>query len=278
MNPPAPCDTMDLFRPLLAELLAVLRGLHVEDWQRPTAAGSWTVHDVAAHLLDGDLRKLAIVRDRHAVSPSGPIASDRDLARFVNALNAEGVAFGRRLSPRVLTDLLEIAGEWVAGFLESLPPDGPAHFPVSWAGESASLQWMDTGREYTERWHHQAQIRDGVGARLLLESRWFDPVLDISMRALPHAFAAIGAPVGTALVVEVAGQTRQEWSLVREPSGWALFTGRAARAATTVRMTGDTAWRLFFNALQPDAARVRVEVSGAWELADALLQARAVIV
>jgi uncharacterized protein (TIGR03083 family) len=259
-------------------LLTLLRDLPAERWSRPTAAGDWTVHDVAAHLLDGDLRKLAIVRDGHAAAPPEAITSERELAQFLRALNADGVGFGRRLSPRLLVDLLEITGEWVTRLLESLPPFGPARFAVSWAGESESRQWMDTGREYTERWHHQAQIRDAVGAPLLLSARWFDAVMDISMRALPHAFASVAAPVGAALVVEVAGETRQAWSLVREPRGWALFTGPAARHDTTARMTADTAWRLLFNGLSPEAARARLEVAGAPALAETLAHARAVIV
>ena len=135
---PGPIDTVPLFRPLLAELLALLRGLDDAQWRRPTVAGEWTVHDVAAHLLDGDLRKLALVRDGHVLEPPEPLTSARALATFVRTLNAEGVGFGRRLSPRVLGDLLEVTGEWVARYLEGLPPFGPALFPVSWAGDARS--------------------------------------------------------------------------------------------------------------------------------------------
>jgi hypothetical protein len=46
------------------------------------------------------------------------------------------------------------------------------------------LALMETGREYTERWHHQMQIREAVGAPGLLERRWYQPVLDLSVRAV----------------------------------------------------------------------------------------------
>jgi len=91
----APIDTSPLFRPLLGELVALLRGLRPADWDRPTVAGSWRVRDVAAHVLDGDLRRIAVYRDAHSPPLDAPIKSDRDLARFVNGLNASGVA-GRR--------------------------------------------------------------------------------------------------------------------------------------------------------------------------------------
>ena len=79
-------------------------------------------------------------------------------------LNARWVAVSRRLSPRVLTDLLEVVGAQAAAFLAALPPHETAFWPVAWAGEARSENWMDVGRDYTEYWHHQQQIRDAVGA------------------------------------------------------------------------------------------------------------------
>jgi uncharacterized protein (TIGR03083 family) len=277
LRAPGRRDTVHLFRPLLAELVGLLRGLGPEDWRRPTIAGTWTVGDVAAHLLDGDLRRLSIARDGHALAPPEALDSEAALARFVNALNASGVAHGARLSRRLLIDLLDTTGEWVVRYLQALSPDGPAHFAVSWAGEAVSRQWMDTGREYTERWHHQAQIRLAVGAPLLLAPAWLDPVIDISMRALPHAFRAVEAAPGTALVVEVAGAACGPWSLVRGETAWQLWEGRAPSPRTRVRLSGDTAWRLFFNALPAAGARGYLEVWGAGDLADAFVAARAVI-
>ena len=142
----APIDTAPLFRPLQAELLAVLGTLTPDDWLRPTVAGSWRVRDVAAHLLDGMLRKVAVHRDGHFAPLDAPIRSPQDLTRVVNALNAGGVAFAARLSPRQIVDLVVVAGDWAIALIESLPPHAPAVFAVSWAGEATSENWMDTGR------------------------------------------------------------------------------------------------------------------------------------
>ena len=118
-NPPLePCLTSHLFRPLLKELLTTLRGLSDEEWQRPTVAPRWRVRDVAAHLLDGDLRKIAVYRDRHALPQDRPITTERDLTGFVNALNATGVEYAARLSPPLITDLLEITGVRDAAVLQ----------------------------------------------------------------------------------------------------------------------------------------------------------------
>ena len=191
MQPLTPTLTAPLFRGLADELVALLRSLDAADWDRPTVAGDWRVRDVAAHLLDGDLRKLSFHRDGHPPpAPAVPISSERELTAYINQLNASGVEVARRLSPRLLTRLLAVSGPEVATFVESLDPQGQALFPVAWAGEDVSLNWMDTGREYTERWHHQQQIREATGRPGLAAPQWLRPVLEISLRALPHAYRA----------------------------------------------------------------------------------------
>lgn len=270
-----PCYTSQLFRPLHNELLKTLRGLDADEWYRQTLAPHWRVRDVAAHLLDGDLRKLAVYRDGHLLPPDAPIANERDLAQFINRLNATGVAYAARLSPALITDLLDVTGRWVADLVEHLPPHGRSIFPVSWAGEAQSENWMDTGREYTERWHHQMQIRDAAGRPLLLSPEWMTPLLDISVRALPHAYRAVDAPAGASITVTVEGETTSAWTLRRQPAGWQLTAGRDDGASATVQLPADTAWRVFYNAPY-DRAQIRVDGDAA--LAAPLLRTRSVIV
>jgi uncharacterized protein (TIGR03083 family) len=267
-----------LFAPLHSELMALLRGLSASDWERPTVAGSWQVRDVAAHLLDGDLRKLSGHRDGHSFGPDRPFRGYGDIVDFINEINASGVAYARRLSPRLLTDLLEVTGRWVAEFTEGLDPQAPAAISVAWAGESQSKNWMDTGREYTERWHHQVQIRDAVNAPGLLEARWLDPLLDFSVRALPPAYASTGAPEGTAIALCVNGDDRWRWTLVREAGRWELYRGEPERAAARVVVEPAVAWRLFYNALPPERAREELTVQGDASLVEPLLRTRSVMV
>ena len=159
LGPLPTLDTAALFPDLHAELIALLRALEPADWQRPTVAGAWRVRDVAAHLLDAELRTIAAHRDGHQLSADGPVASYEDVIALIQRLNAGGVAFGTRLSPRLLTDLLEVTGRWMSDFVASLDPDAPALFAVAWAGEAESDNRFDTAREYTERWHHQMHQR-----------------------------------------------------------------------------------------------------------------------
>ena len=101
----SPIETLPLFAELDRLLLELLRSLTPADWQRPTLARQWTVQDVAAHLLDGNLRTLSMLRDGHFdEAPQDP--SYPGLVAYLNRLNADWVRAARRLSPVVLVALL----------------------------------------------------------------------------------------------------------------------------------------------------------------------------
>ncbi|HET7437608.1 MAG TPA: maleylpyruvate isomerase N-terminal domain-containing protein [Thermoanaerobaculia bacterium] len=268
MEPLPPTDTRALFHPLHRELIALLRGLSDDDWMKPTVAGAWRVRDVVAHLLDTDLRRLSSLRDHFGEAPDAPIDAYGDLVAFLNRLNASWVAAMRRLSPRLLVDMQERFGTEAADAVIALPPDEEASFSVAWAGEARSANWFDVGREYTERWHHQMQIRDAVGAPLLLDAEWLVPLLELSLRALPHAYG--GSRACVVFDVPQVGV----WSL-RDA---AVYRGAATDAELRVTLDGDTAWRLLYNALPEQEARERVTLHGDASLAEPLFRARSVMV
>jgi uncharacterized protein (TIGR03083 family) len=270
-----PIYTAALFPALHAELIGLLRSLDGADWARPTVAPPWRVRDVVAHLLDGDLRKVAGGRDGHGVRTA---SSFTDIVDLINEQNASGVGYAERLSPRVMTDLLEVTGPWVSEYVTTLAPHDPCRIAVAWAGEDRSENWMDTGREYTERWHHQMQIRDAVGADGLLQRRWLYPVLDLSVRAFRRSYKDVPAAVGTAVLFEVEAEGDNVWSVIREAPGWSVVRGRAPDVAACVRADADTAWKLLYNALSAEAARARVVISGDGRLAEPMLRTRSVMV
>lgn len=279
LEPPGPIDTRALFRPVTDSLAALLRELAPEGWERPTVAGQWVVRDVVAHLLDTTLRRLSFHRDGMAPPPPpAAIASERDFVGFINDLNAVWVRSAKRLSPRVLTDLYERASREAADWFESLPFDAPALFPVSWAGEHASAGWFDLGREFTEVWHHQQQVRMAVGAPSLADPRSLAAVIDVAMRGLPHAFRDVGAEPGVEVLIAIDGPSGSRWTLSRDATRWILFRGEPASPATRVRLSDDAAWKLLFNALPEGEAAREVRIEGQVELGRALLRARSVIV
>jgi hypothetical protein len=206
------------------------------------------------------------------------MASERDFVKFINDLNAQWVASAKRLSPRVLTDLYERASREAAQWFESLSLDEPALFPVSWAGEQSSAGWFDIGREFTELWHHQQQIRMAVGAEGLADPRYLGAVLDVAVRGLPHAFRDVPARPGQSVVIDIHGASGGRWTLSREKHGWTLWRGEPASATARTRLSDETAWKLLFNALSQGEAESAVEFEGQADLAVALLRARSVIV
>lgn len=273
-----PLDVTPLLLPLHKELMWCLRQLDEADWERPTVAGAWQVRDVVAHLLDGDLRKLSVYRDGHVLRVGGPAPDYVARTAMLNAFNDEWIRASKRLSTRVLIELLEYSGPHVAELLASLPPEGRSIFSVAWAGEEESANWMDAGREYTERWHHQMQVRSAVGMPMLLTPPWIHPLLDFSVRVLPVAYRQLQRPRGTAVMLEVDGpMAGHAWSLVRE-DGWTVMRGAHPSPATVLRLSADSAWRIFYNALPPDRARALLTVEGDEALVAPFLRARSVMV
>ena len=265
-----------LLRRVDEKLMDLLRSLAPGEWDRKTVAPLWRVRDVAAHLLDTPLRKLSRVRDSWYVEATDT-GSPQDLLTMVNRLNQEGVAVYRRLSPTVLIDLMEIACEQNARFHESLDPFAPAEFAVSWAGEEKSLNWFDTARELTERWHHQQQIRLATNRPGIMTPELYHPVLDCFLRGLPYLYRNVDAPVGTAILVEISGDSGGQWFLSREAAGWVLEKEFAGDFASRATIPQALAWRVFTKGIDPDQARSQVAVSGHRDLAEQVLQLTAVI-
>jgi len=265
MKPPGPVLTAHLFPTIEALLLELLRGLDPDDWARPTLAPAWTVKDVAGHLLDTMVRKLSACRDGWTPADLGPRA-DEGLAAFINRMNREGVACWRRSSPRVLTELMEPASAEYARYHQSLDPFAEARFAVSWAGETRSLNWFDTAREYTERWHHQQQIRHAVGRPGIETRELYHPVLDCFMRALPFTYRKLERPDGTLARFTVSGECGGTWCLHRSPGGWQLTAGEVGRRASETTIPQSIAWRLFTKGIDRREARAHLQVAGDEEL------------
>ena len=192
-------------------------------------------------------------------------------------MNAEWVAVARRKSPRVLVDLLEVTGPWVVELFRATDPFAPAHWAVTWAGETTAPHWFDVGRDYTERWLHQQQLRDAVGAPPLDGPEWLGPVLTLFVRALPPAYRAVPAPSGASLLVRIEGPAGGEWTLRRDDHGWDLLAGATSAPSAVVTMSDDTAWRLFSKGLSSEAARRRVRLDGDQALGSPALGALAIL-
>jgi uncharacterized protein (TIGR03083 family) len=277
LTTPQPVYTAHLLEPIHLELVSLLRTLTPEQWNWPTSAGTWRVRDVVAHLLDGDFRRLSYQRD--GLAPGAGATAYPDLLAYLNDLNAQWIRATQRLSPAVLLALVEQFGHEAVSFLSQLPPHEPAFWPVAWAGEDRSENWMDVGRQYTEYWHHQQQIRDAVGASQLNDRRWLAPLLALAGRALPPALAGVARPTGTAVALVITGAVDARWSLVRSARAWELVEGDPPNGASAlIRLDAEVAARVWFAGRRRQPVESLVITEGDRVLCDAVVGARALMV
>jgi uncharacterized protein (TIGR03083 family) len=248
-----PILTAHLFAPLHYELMSLLRRIRDEEWSTPTAAGSWTVKDLTAHLLDTALRRLSEV----------PIQDFEP-----NAANRDWIVAMQRISPRILVELMDRYGAEQAAYLASLDPFAKAMWGVTWAGEDESPVWFDVARELTERWHHQQQIRDALGRPPLFEP-FLRPVIETFVRGVPHAYRGFEAAEGTSVALRI----NDSWTVRREEREWTLFSGEDLDAAVVITIDPDSAWRLFTKG----RAQHEPRVEGDRRLAEPLLKMICVI-
>ena len=274
MIPLEPIDVLDLLSGERAALLELLGGLSEEDWCAPTVCPGWSVKEIALHLLGDDVGRLSRGRDGFANPDFGGPGLDLErwegLVAAIDRQNAAWVEGTRRISPRLLIELLGFTGDATEAYFRGLDLDAMGG-PVDWAGPEAAPVWLDVAREYTERWVHQQHIRDAVGRPGLTERRWLAPVLDAFVRALPRTLRDTDAPVGARVGLVVRGEAGSAWLAERGEDGWRLGRPEGEVAVATVTLDQDLAWRLFTRGVAPSGALPRVELAGDRALAARVL-------
>lgn len=259
-----PVFVLDLFPEERKGLIDLLKQLPGEDWNRPTVCPGWSVKDIADHLLGDDLGILSRKRDGYSPpSPEGAASLEdwETLVAFINHSNAAWVEATQRVSPALLIELLEFTGEATFQHFSTLDPLALGE-PVSWAGPEPAPTWLDTAREYTERWLHQQQIRDAVERPGFKQPRFFHPVLDTFVRALPRTYHEITAAPATSIVLTITGEAGGTWGLEYTGGAWQLGANPRGEPAASVRFDAETAWRLFTRGIRPETARERAHLDG----------------
>ncbi|MCU0420881.1 MAG: maleylpyruvate isomerase N-terminal domain-containing protein [Cyclobacteriaceae bacterium] len=275
--PPVPIPTVHLLPELDEKLIHWLRHLTPADWDKHTRAGRWKVKDVAAHLLDGNIRTIALLRDGHRTAPARTIGTYHDLVGYLNELNADWVTAMQRVSPSLLVEWLAETGKVYTNLLAGLDPWQEAAYGVAWAGENSSANWFHVAREFTEKWHHQQQIREATGDDgALLDNRYFVPLMDTFLRALPFRYKEVSAEEGTVVRVEIEG-IEKNWALQKSPDAWVLREA-AGRTDAKVQLDKRAAWQLFTNGLSAEGARGQVRATGEERLIRVFLDTRSVMV
>lgn len=266
-----PIPTLHLFSKLDKHLIDLLKSLTSDEWSYRTLARQWTVKDIASHLLDGNIRTLSFSRDQYVGERPEGVESYQNLVDYLNRLNADWVKATKRVSPTVLIELLEITGKEYVEQLSKLDPFAPAIFSVAWAGQHESLNWFHIAREYTEKWHHQQQIREAVNSPGIMTKEFFYPVIDTFMQALPHTYRNVPAEANSTILVNVTSELGGEWILLKDNHGWQLKKTRTGNIKTEITIDPETAWKLFTKGVSGLEAERKIKFSGDLELGKSIL-------
>jgi uncharacterized protein (TIGR03083 family) len=276
-----PLDVRPLFPVERAALLGLLADLPPGAWSLPTPCAGWDVHDVVAHVVHDQLRRLSGHRDGQPGLP-GPDGGE-SLPGYLSRVNGQFVEAARAFSPRVLIDLLTTLGPQLDDLWASLDLAAMGPIGVWWADPQAPAPiWLDVAREYTEFWVHQQHVREAVGLPGADGADLAGPVVDTFLRALPRTLRATSAPEGTLVAIDVTTPVDRVWLVRRDAAGWSLAPADGAPAdgaATAARLalSPDTLWRVATGAIDPATARGRCTVQGDEQLARAVLHIVSII-
>ena len=268
--------TAHLIPEVESKLLELLGQLTPEDWETPTISPRWKVKDVAAHLLDTQLRKLSIARDRH-VTEIPVIHSAADLAAFIDRLNQEGVD---ALSPPESDGSHLSDGSRLDREREVSPIAGSLR-PGNFCSE---LGWR---RDIAQLVRYSPRI-DGTLAppttnQARRKSAWnhdtgaLSPVLDCFMRALPYTYRNILADPGTLLQFDISGECGGTWCLLCQSIGWQLVKPSLGKATSRVTIPQEIAWRVFTKGIDRKTALAQAQAEGDPELGLHILRMIAIV-
>ncbi|SNS13049.1 maleylpyruvate isomerase family mycothiol-dependent enzyme [Actinomadura mexicana] len=267
-------DVRPLFPRERQAMLDLLSALSPAEWAVPTVCPGWDVHDVVGHVLNDYMRRLSGSRDGYG---GGIFADDETLPAHLARTNEEFVRASRQLSPQLMIELLGHLGPRLDALWAARDLQAAADLNVSWAATDIdSPVWLDIGREYTEFWVHQQQVRDAVSIPGAQEPELMAPVLDIFARGLPYALRMHDRPEGTTAHLEVLGPAGGRWGVVRQEARWRM-TQPLGEPSARVSMDQDTFWRLATRGITVEQARQRSTASGDAELTGSITELLAVI-
>lgn len=279
MHHDIPVPTIHLFHPLDQLLIELLHSLSAEEWDLQTLAPAWKVKDVAAHLLAGNVRNLSISRDNFYDPLATNISSYQEVVQYLNRINQDWVKAMHSVSPQMLITLLSITNILYSDHLAKLDPLEKSIFPVAWAGQHESQNWFHIAREYTEKWHHQQQIRHALGqASPLFTKTFFTPYLDTSLSAVPYHFRNLDAEQDDTFSIIVSGEGGGEWHFIYQTGKWMTCTETPSYSVTKVYIDDHVIWRMLSNEISMDELKNRTTISGKKEIAVAFLGMTAVMV
>ena len=204
---------------------------------------------IAGHLLGNDLGVLSRQRDEHFGTSPPKHLGEKEFIAWIDDLQLQWVEAARRISPRLIIDLLSWTGPQMVDLLAHQDPLERSAI-VEWAGPSRVPIWLNQVRELSEFWIHRQQIREALGDAADLKADLLKPILSGLRWAYPFRLDNGSAEPGDTVTIAVSGPISVEWHLVKGERGWD-FQLVPEQVVARLSLTTDEAWRLLTNNLSP---------------------------
>jgi hypothetical protein len=219
------------------------------------------------------------MRDGYSGTMPPADVDENGFIAWLDELQTGWVDAARRMSPRLVIQLLEWMGPQVAAAFARADPRAVTQH-VSWASDQPVPMWLDIAREVTEYWVHRQQLLDALGRPPDLREDLLGPVLDALRWAYPYrldgARVETGDTVAIDIDIDIDGRLQRRWLVVRQSEGWRFADDAGRRFVGKMRLTTDQAWRLLTNNL-PARDQAELDIEGGDEITAILRRTRAII-
>ena len=229
---------------------------------------------MACHLLGDDLGLLSRRRDHYMGTPAPESLREGQFIDWLDQLQIEWVRAARRLSPRLVVELLEWSGPRLTDALskEDLTVRSSR---VSWAGPEPVPVWLDQLRELSEYWIHRQQLLEALDREADLDPLLLRPILLGLRWAYPYRLSQADLSPGGAIRITIGEPLDETWLLVLADGSWEFSGGSEDRVMATAALSADHAWRLLSNNLaQPPGD---LDVHGDERAVEVIATTRAII-
>lgn len=242
-------NAVNLFQRLNSKLFELLSGLSSEQWNKNVSGKTSKVKDIAIQLLDESRQNLFDFFD-------------------VSDLSDIQINSYKDFNPETYLSDLQIIQKQLNPYFNKIPT-----FSGLDKNNTLDVVAIDLLKVYAKNWLLQQEIRQAVGAILLLEADFYHPFLEYCMRFLPKHFENIIPANDTIISIEIVAETNMTWQIIRREQSWD-FTEVKAHSATHVYIDQNIAWILFFGGIDIYEASQYWQVIGNQDLGRHLLSLR----
>jgi hypothetical protein len=216
------------------------------------------------------------LRDGFRGTPAPNGADEQGFIAWLDDLQATWVDAARRLSPRLVIELLEWSMTGIGEAMDEQDQSAvTAH--VSWASAEPVPVWVDHARELTEKWIHRQQILQALGQPTDLRPDLARPVLEALRWAYPYRLGRHVREPGAYVEIDIIDeQIGQRWRLVSNGESWAFDSVGPTVKVASMSLSGDQAWRLLTNNYD-SATHDALQTTGDPEIVATLVLTRAII-